>query len=139
MKITQLECGSFHMAALLELQGTVNLSSGAAICSEAHAMGGGASGASGGAAAAAAMPGGGGGGGVATGGGGDRTRLLTWGSGACGQLGHGSDVDVCIPTAIATLVGGKEVRKLCEAFMRAWAHVYQRAHFDGARAVLLRG
>ena len=118
MKITQLECGGFHMAALLELQGAVNISSGAAICSEAHAMGTANGGGAGGAAvatpasAAAAAAGGATAGAGGAGGGGDRTRLLTWGSGACGQLGHGAMDDVCVPTAIATLVGGKEVRKL---------------------------
>jgi len=40
---------------------------------------------------------------------GERTKLLTWGCGACGQLGHGAFSDSPTPTHVAMLASGKEV------------------------------
>jgi len=112
MKITQLEVGGWHMACLVEQNGALNLSSGAAIAAHDVALGHRT------AAAAASGAGAGAGGGVTPGAAAgavaveafvDRTRLLTWGCGSCGQLGHGVFEDQPSPLAVATLTNGKEV------------------------------
>lgn len=114
MKITQIECGGWHMACLVEQNATLNVSSGAAIASQEVALGHRAasasvSGAGAGAVAAASSAPGGGGGASGQEASIDRTRLLTWGCGACGQLGHGVFSDQPAPLTIAMLTNGKEV------------------------------
>jgi hypothetical protein len=88
-KITQVECGGWHMAALVERNATVCASSGAAVVAKDVALG----------MKAPSVPEE-----VA-----DRVQLYTWGCGSCGQLGHGTFSDVHIPTPISMLSNGKEV------------------------------
>lgn len=89
-KITAIECGGWHMAALVEKNGSVCFASGASVVAADVALG----------KKAASTP---------TGEVTDRTQLFTWGSGVCGQLGHGSFTDINVPTSIGMLANGKEV------------------------------
>lgn len=87
--MTQIACGGWHMALLLEKkESKTEASVGAKVSRRASATSGPVE---------------------------EKTKLLTWGAGMCGQLGHGQLLDESVPKVNQGLSGKEVVQVACGA------------------------